>query len=63
MITSMTGFASATHEAEGATTSVTVKSVNHRFLDLQLRRAVVAGRRRERAATQIQQRLRAAASR
>ena len=37
MITSMTGFASATHEAEGATTSVTVKSVNHRFLDLQLR--------------------------
>jgi uncharacterized protein (TIGR00255 family) len=37
MITSMTGFASATHEAESATTSVTVKSVNHRFLDLQLR--------------------------
>ncbi len=37
MITSMTGFASATHEAESATTSVTVKTVNHRFLDVQLR--------------------------
>jgi uncharacterized protein (TIGR00255 family) len=37
MITSMTGFASATVEAEGATTSVTVKSVNHRFLDVALR--------------------------
>jgi uncharacterized protein (TIGR00255 family) len=37
MITSMTGFASATVEADGATTSVTVKSVNHRFLDVQLR--------------------------
>jgi uncharacterized protein (TIGR00255 family) len=37
MITSMTGFASATVDAEGATTSVTIKSVNHRFLDVQLR--------------------------
>jgi uncharacterized protein (TIGR00255 family) len=37
MITSMTGFASATAEVEGATTSVTVKSVNHRFLDVALR--------------------------
>jgi uncharacterized protein (TIGR00255 family) len=37
MITSMTGFASATVDAEGATTSVTVKSVNHRFLDVALR--------------------------
>jgi len=37
MITSMTGFASATVDAEGATTSVTVKSVNHRFLDVQIR--------------------------
>jgi uncharacterized protein (TIGR00255 family) len=37
MITSMTGFASATVEADGTTTSVTVKSVNHRFLDVQLR--------------------------
>jgi uncharacterized protein (TIGR00255 family) len=37
MIKSMTGFASATREAEQATTSVTVKTVNHRFLDVQFR--------------------------
>ena len=37
MIKSMTGFASLTHEDERATLGVTVKSVNHRFLDLQLR--------------------------
>ena len=33
----MTGFASLTHEDERATLGVTVRSVNHRFLDLQLR--------------------------
>jgi uncharacterized protein (TIGR00255 family) len=37
MIKSMTGFASLTHEDERATIGVTVKTVNHRFLDLQLR--------------------------
>jgi uncharacterized protein (TIGR00255 family) len=37
MIKSMTGFATATVEADGVTTTATVKSVNHRFLDLQLR--------------------------
>jgi uncharacterized protein (TIGR00255 family) len=37
MIKSMTGFASATVESELATTTATVKSVNHRFLDLQMR--------------------------
>src|SRR6478736_10299072 len=37
MIKSMTGFASLTREYEAATVSVTIKSVNHRFLDLQLR--------------------------
>jgi uncharacterized protein (TIGR00255 family) len=37
MIKSMTGFASVTHEDEGATIGVTVRSVNHRYLDLQLR--------------------------
>jgi uncharacterized protein (TIGR00255 family) len=37
MIKSMTGFASLTHEDERATLGVTVRSVNHRFLDLQLR--------------------------
>ncbi len=37
MIKSMTGFASVTHEDERATIGVTVRSVNHRYLDLQLR--------------------------
>ena len=34
---SMTGFASLTHEDERATIGVTIRAVNHRFLDLQLR--------------------------
>ena len=33
----MTGFAALTREDDAATISVTIKSVNHRFLDLQLR--------------------------
>ena len=33
----MTGFASLTHEDERATLGVTVRAVNHRFLDVQLR--------------------------
>jgi uncharacterized protein (TIGR00255 family) len=37
MIKSMTGFSSATRESELATVSVSVKSVNHRFLDVQFR--------------------------
>src|SRR5688500_12462009 len=37
MIKSMTGFASLTRDENGAAIGVTVKSVNHRFLDLQLR--------------------------
>jgi uncharacterized protein (TIGR00255 family) len=37
MIKSMTGFASLTQDGEAATVAVTVRSVNHRFLDLQLR--------------------------
>ena len=37
MIKSMTGFASLTHEDERATIAVTVRTVNHRFLDVQLR--------------------------
>jgi uncharacterized protein (TIGR00255 family) len=57
MITSMTGFASATHEAESATTSVTVKSVNHRFLDLQLRVPSSLAAAENALRTQIQQRL------
>jgi len=37
MIKSMTGFASVTHEDERASVGVTVRSVNHRYLDVQLR--------------------------
>ena len=37
MIKSMTGFASLTRESEQAVLTVTVKSVNHRYLDAQLR--------------------------
>lgn len=37
MIKSMTGFASLTHEDARATIGVTVRAVNHRFLDVQLR--------------------------
>jgi uncharacterized protein (TIGR00255 family) len=37
MIKSMTGFASLTRDDEAATVGVTVRSVNHKFLDLQLR--------------------------
>ena len=42
VIKSMTGFASLTHEDERATIGVTVRAVNHRFLDVQLRIAAVA---------------------
>jgi uncharacterized protein (TIGR00255 family) len=37
MIKSMTGFASLTHEDGRASIAVTVRAVNHRFLDMQLR--------------------------
>src|SRR5262245_40518851 len=37
MIKSMTGFASLTRDDEAASVAVTVRSVNHKFLDLQLR--------------------------
>jgi uncharacterized protein (TIGR00255 family) len=37
MIKSMTGFASLTREDERGTVAVTLRAVNHRFLDLQLR--------------------------
>lgn len=37
MIKSMTGFASVTQEDDGASMAVTIRAVNHRFLDLQLR--------------------------
>ena len=37
MIKSMTGFASVSHEDEAGVVGVTVRAVNHRYLDVQLR--------------------------
>ena len=37
MIKSMTGFASLTHEDERGSIGLTIRAVNHRFLDLQIR--------------------------
>jgi uncharacterized protein YicC (UPF0701 family) len=37
MIKSMTGFAALTREDENGTVGLTLRAVNHRFLDLQLR--------------------------
>lgn len=57
MIRSMTGFASISREDDGQKVSVTAKSVNHRFLDLQIKApgslAAVEGRLR----AAVQQRL------
>ena len=54
MIRSMTGFASATGEAEHATMTVTIRAVNHRHLDLQLRvpQALAEGETRIRSSVQ-----------
>jgi uncharacterized protein (TIGR00255 family) len=43
MIKSMTGFASVGHEDDRASMTVTIRAVNHRFLDLQLRLAQALG--------------------
>ena len=37
MLRSMTGFASLTREDQRATVGVTIRAVNHRYLDVQLR--------------------------
>ena len=37
MIKSMTGFAAFTEDDDAVTVAVTIKAVNHRFLDAQLR--------------------------
>ena len=57
MITSMTGFASATVEADTASASVTVKSVNHRFLDVALRAPASLAAGEASLRTLVQQRL------
>ena len=57
MIKSMTGFASLTHEDERATLGVTVRAVNHRFLDIQLRIPQSLGDVELRLRTLLQKRL------
>jgi uncharacterized protein (TIGR00255 family) len=57
MIRSMTGFASLTHEDERATIGVTVRTVNHRFLDLQLRLPSSLGDLESRVRALVQRRL------
>ena len=57
MIKSMTGFASLTHEDERATLGVTVRAVNHRFLDIQLRIPQSLGDLESRVRAQLQKRL------
>lgn len=57
MIKSMTGFAALTRDDESATISVTIKSVNHRFLDLQLRIPPSLGAAEAALRTLVQQRV------
>ena len=57
MIKSMTGFASLTRDDDAATVAVTVKSVNHRFLDLQLRIPPSLGALESRVRAIVQERL------
>jgi uncharacterized protein (TIGR00255 family) len=53
----MTGFASLTHEDERATIGVTVRAVNHRFLDIQLRIPQSLGEAEPRVRSLLQKRL------
>lgn len=57
MIKSMTGFASLTHEDERATIGVTIRAVNHRFLDLQIRMPPSLGDLEARVRALLQKRL------
>jgi uncharacterized protein (TIGR00255 family) len=57
MIKSMTGFASLTRDEDHATISVTIRSVNHRFLDVQLRTPAALAAAESRLRALIQQRL------
>jgi len=57
VIKSMTGFASLTHEDERATIGVTIRAVNHRFLDVQLRIPPALGDLESRVRAILQRRL------
>jgi uncharacterized protein (TIGR00255 family) len=53
----MTGFATVSREADDASVSVTIKSVNHRFLDIQIKAPSSLAGLESRIKTLIQQRL------
>jgi hypothetical protein len=55
MIKSMTGFASLTRDEESATLGVTIRAVNHRFLDRSAAHTLVAGIDRAAVAGIVQQ--------
>lgn len=55
MIKSMTGFASRTDEVEQATVGVTIRSVNHRYLDVQVRLPQMAAHNEPRIRALVQQ--------
>lgn len=57
MIRSMTGFASVSREEAGQRVSVTVKSVNHRFLDVQVKMPSALAAVEARLKAMVQQRL------
>ena len=57
MIKSMTGFASLTHEDDRATVGVTIRAVNHRYLDVQLRIPQLLGDLEPRVRALLQKRL------
>jgi uncharacterized protein (TIGR00255 family) len=57
MIKSMTGFASLTRDDERGTIGVTVRAVNHRFLDLQLRLPPVIAELEARVRAIVQKRI------
>jgi uncharacterized protein (TIGR00255 family) len=57
MIKSMTGFAAASGENDQAAVSVTVRAVNHRFLDLQVRSPAVAAPLETAFRTEVQRRV------
>jgi uncharacterized protein (TIGR00255 family) len=57
MIKSMTGFASVTRDEDHATVSVTIRAVNHRFLDVQLRTPLALAPAESRLRGLVQQRI------
>jgi uncharacterized protein (TIGR00255 family) len=57
MMKSMTGFASASHDDDSGALSVTLRAVNHRFLDLQVRLPAALADLEPRVRAAVQQRL------